>query len=100
MLKIAVVLMELLRRALFKDKDEFNLNSSKFDALKVSIFLYIVLSAVFTVYSIRTIGSNIIEIRNTKDQIKKYISYEECINKQINIKASDIIPRIQNCSPR
>lgn len=98
MLKVSIVILELLRKALFKDKDEFNLNSSKFDALKVSIFLYIVLSAIFTIYSIKIIGSNILEIRLVKNQIQKYTTYKECVDKQISLQLPNLINRIKSCS--
>lgn len=98
MLKVSIVILELLRKALFKDKDEFNLSSSKFDALKVSIFLYIVLSAIFTIYSIKIMGSNILEIRLAKNQIQKYATYKECIDKQISLQLPNLINRIKSCS--
>ncbi len=98
MLKVAVVLMELLRRALFKHKEEHDLTSPKFDALKVTIFLYIVLSIIFSILSIKTITSNIIEVQDLKDQIKKYTIHKECIDKETAIKSSDLITRIENCS--
>lgn len=106
-MKILLALASLLKSALFKSTDELNPKSHKFDAVKVSIFAFIVLSSLFNFYALKTLGTQLVTIDNHKKQTVKNNKYKECIDQVIRtstqaaivraVKASDVIAAVEEC---
>jgi hypothetical protein len=106
-LKILLALASLLKSALFKSTDELNPKSHKFDAVKVSIFAFIVLSSLFNFYALKTLGTQLVTIDNYKKQASKNNKYKECINQVVrtstqaaitgSVRSSDVIAAVEEC---
>ena len=80
MLKFLMAIFELLKKALFKHDDEYNVKSHRFDAVKVSIFLFIIGSSLFNYYALKTIASDLVIIDGTKKLIAQDLKYRDCID--------------------
>ncbi len=79
MSKILMTVLSLLKSAIFKNKNQYNVKSKEFDILKVLIFLYICVSLVFTLYSFQYIGKQSAEIEMLTQKNKNITTLNRCI---------------------
>ena len=109
MFKLLSILFAVLKKALFKDSDEYDVKSHKFDAFKVSIFLFVILACVFNVYAIKTMGGQMIELREHRTELDVKNKYITCIKATIKdksnlaltteVKANQLLFELQKCNP-
>ncbi len=77
--KILMVFLSVIKSAIFKNKNQYNVKSKEFDILKVVIFLYICVSFIFTLYSVQYMGQQSNEIDTLTQKNKEATSLNRCI---------------------
>ena len=77
--RILMTFLSILKTAIFKNKNQYNVKSKEFDILKVSIFLYICVSLVFTIYSFQYIGKQNSEMETLTKENKKLNTLNKCL---------------------
>lgn len=60
-------------------KDETNIDSHKFNSVKVAVTTLVIIMFIFNIYAIRTLGVQINSIKTLKVQIEKEEEYHNCI---------------------
>ena len=79
-----MLFVSLLKSAMFKNKNQYNIISREFDILRVSIFLYILLSGVFSVYATQYIIEQKTEIEKLEQKYKTNKLITDCISTEVD----------------
>ena len=82
--KILILFVSLLKSAMFKNKNQYNVISREFDIFKVSIFLYICLSVVFSVYTLQYIAEQKSQIEKLEKKYKASQIINDCISTEVD----------------
>ena len=82
--KILMVFLSVIKSAIFKNKNQYNVKSKEFDILKVVIFLYICVSFIFTLYSVQYMGQQSNEIDTLTQYNIDVTSINRCIVNSLN----------------
>ena len=81
--KMLLMFISLLKRAFFRNKNQYNVRSKDFDTLKVVMFLYVSVSSIFTVYSVQYIYEQKAEIDKLTLANEANASRADCITEQL-----------------
>lgn len=110
MLKVLLALLGLLKKALFKTDDEYKLNSYKFDAFKVSVFLFLVFTCIFNIFAFKTIIAQATAMDSLKQRAQDDKRYKNCVENIIKeaprqalvktVTAAQLLDAIQTCTSK
>jgi hypothetical protein len=92
----------------FKDSDTLDPGNLKFDSLKFSIFIFILLATWFNVYAIKYISKQATELSKLNEEKILYVKAIKCINKKTDevakrvslllLSDSELLIEIQKCT--